>query len=368
MRLLIVLLLTASCLGDTLTLEFAQEGDPGNPRALIVVHNIFEDRDAFKPFLAAWDDRSWARDQFCSVYCFEYRDGGLSGLRSPEELGKELYSRISRGQFKKGRADDINPGRRPEPSDERQPDPSLKEENVQLLFAGYGYGGLVAREAALLAKKNQRKAGRVAYIGTPLDGLSTIDLILGLTVQERARNLGLSSAVSTSQMRSLSEGWWQLTSLFQNSEDWASYFAPLLQDTFFYAGYGTQARTFHPSENLLYGRNARIADDGKGSDGFLPIPVDWGKQTGPVSWIKETVLQQTPMADLTEKASAVTLELPDKEVLHAYLAMRENIETMVKGEGDLPPVGVYWDERHNRWMNAYASKKGLYEMMWGVGP
>ena len=90
--------------------------------------------------------------------------------------------------------------------------------------------------------------------------------------------------------------------------------------------------------------------------------------TGPVSWIKETVLQQTPMADLTEKASAVTLELPDKEVLHAYLAMRENIETMVKGEGDLPPVGVYWDERHNRWMNAYASKKGLYEMMWGVGP
>lgn len=368
MRFLLILLLTANCMGDTLTLEFSQEGDPDNPRALIVIHNIFEDRDSFKPFFAAWNDRSWARDQYCSVYCFEYRDGGLNGLKSPRELGEELYSKIRSGQFKKGHPDDTNPGLRTEPEDDRQPAPSLRSGNVQLLFAGYGYGGLVAREAALVAKKEQQKVTRVAYIGTPLDGLSTIDLVLGLTQRERAQNLGLSSALSLAQLNSLSQSWWDLTELYHRGRDWASYFAPLLQETSFSAGYGTQARTFHPTENLLYGRNVRVARDGKGSDGFLPIPVDWGKETGPVSWIKETVLLRTPFSELTEKASTVTLELPEQEMVHGYLAKRENIESVVKGNGDLPPVGVYWDERYNRWMEAYASKKGLYELMWGVAP
>ena len=35
---------------------------------------------------------------------------------------------------------------------------------------------------------------------------------------------------------------------------------------------------------------------------------------------------------------------------------------------EIPPIGVYWDERVPAWQNAYASRKGLYEMLWLVSP
>lgn len=365
MRFVLILLLSTCCWADTLTLEFAQEGDPGNPRALIVVHNMFENRDSLKPFLAAWSDRSWARDQYCSVYCFEYRSGGLRDLRTPEEIGKSLYSKIRSGRYKKGRADDVNPNLRTEPTDERQPTPSLKED-VELLFAGSGYGGLVVREAARLAKLDQRKTHRLAFLGTPLDGLSNIELVLGLTVPERSRSLGLSNPVSFGELSNLSTSWWLLTDVFHNATKWSDYFAPLLQETRFYSGTGAFYTPFHPTDNVLYGKNRKVLNDGKNGDGFLPRPVTWGKESGPIAWIKETELDGTSFSQLSEKGGAVMLELADKQLLHNYLAMREGIELAVKGEGELPPVGFYWDERHNRFMEAYASKKGLYEMMWGV--
>jgi len=66
-------------------------------------------------------------------------------------------------------------------------------------------------------------------------------------------------------------------------------------------------------------------------------------------------------------------QLVDEQVIFAYLTRRQQIEDTVRGDGELPPIGVYWDERdlagmQPSWRNAYASQKGLYEMMWGVSP
>ena len=142
--LLLILLLFDLGLAQTLTLEFAQEGDPTHPRALILIHNVMEERSAFKSILTAWDDRSWARDQYCSVYSFEYRSGGTRDLVSSEELAKNLYSKIRSDQFKEGRSDEVNSNARPDPSDSRQPSPTLRDENVELLFVGFGYGSIQA--------------------------------------------------------------------------------------------------------------------------------------------------------------------------------------------------------------------------------
>ena len=55
---------------------------------------------------------------------------------------------------------------------------------------------------------------------------------------------------------------------------------------------------------------------------------------------------------------------------HGYLVRRQVIEQMIRGadDGEIPPIGVYWDERVPGWQNAYASRKGLYELMWLASP
>ena len=52
------LVLSAVVRADTLTLEFAQEGEPEIPRAVILIHNAFENRQDMSAVLKRWGSRS----------------------------------------------------------------------------------------------------------------------------------------------------------------------------------------------------------------------------------------------------------------------------------------------------------------------
>ncbi len=369
----LVLLLTSIGSANTLRLEFVQEGDPSQPRALIVIHDAFEDRSTFADFFKSWSTLSWARDQYCSVYSYEYEGSGLQNLVATEVVAQDLYARLRADRFEKGRQDEVNPARRINPSDPRQPQAETADQKVQILLAGTGYGGLIARETSLIAKKDGRIVKRLAYLGTPLDGLSTIDLLLAFGVKDRAARFGL-QPLTQDQMTSMSGAWWSLTDLFDVGRDWSTYFAPAHAEVLAVAAYGAKANLPHPTDNVLYGRHRRLATDEQGSDGFVPQPLAWGAKTGPVPWLKEVVLKGSGHTDLTKAGAPFLLkEFLDREIVYSYLARRQGIEEMIRGNGELPPLGTYFDERESEgyqphWREAYATPKSLYEMMWGVGP
>ncbi len=363
---------------DTLRLEFAQEGEPLQARALIVLHDALEDRTAFANFFHNWSDRdrSWARSQYCSVYSYEYERSGLTNLATPREIAEALYAKVRSNRFAIVDPDDVNPQSTSAPKDPRQPGPTLEGQHLELLLAGHGYGGLVARELALLAKKDGRKVKRLGYIGTPLDGLSTIDLILAFTLPSRALSLGLTTPLDNSILTSLSQGWWSLVELFDSGRSWSEVFAPARTDQRVVTAYGSTLRSPHPTDNVLYGRHRRILNDGLSSDGFVPHPLAWGTTTGPMPWLVERTLEGVQHADLTKSRDTfifIVTELIDKEVTYEYLWRRQQIEDIIKATPDIKPLYIYWDERDTRaaapqWREAYASRKGLYQMMWGVAP
>lgn len=374
-RALLLLLLISQAHANQLTLEFAQEGDPTQQRALVVIHNTFESRIDMKTFFAAWAQNSWARDQYCSVYCYEYDGNGLGTLESSETLAADLYARItSNNSQTSGQPDDINPARRTQPTDHRQPPPDLGGSNLQLLLAGSGHGGLVARRVCTLANENGHPAHRVGYIGTPLDGLSTIDLVLGLTT-ERASLLSLENPLSEGQLETLAPAWWSLTDLFNPLGDWQKVFANAHNGATVVGAYGARGPEPHPTDNVLLARYRPAARDSTTwSDGWLPQAVAWGAQTGPLAWAKESQLENTRHADLTEQSTAFLLtEVVDRKVTFGFLARRQIIEEAIDAKTEDPPLYQYWDERDSdgmtpQWRDAYASRKELYEMMWGVAP
>ncbi len=371
--LLLILLLAPPAWANRLTLEFAQEGDPGQPRALIVIHNVFESREDFKSLFAAWAIGSWGRDQYCSVFAYEYDGNALKNLTSWETLGQDLLRRIQGNDFEVPRfPDSINPNGRGTPTDARQPAPRLNSDDLEILLVGYGYGGLVARQAAQLAKREGLKVTRIACVGTPLDGVSTLNLVLGLTTQ-RARSLGLQSPVTNLDL--LSPAWWTLTHLYDESRKWPEIFAPALRDVQIVAAYGGVKPAHLPTDNVLYGRYLPVAYESEnGSDGFLPQPLAWGRKTGPISFVKEAELELINHAVLTESASTFVLkEALQLDLVYSYLARRQGIEEFVRGKVGEPPLYQYWDEREGeglqaQYRGAYASRKGLYEMMWGLAP
>ncbi len=357
-----------------LSLEYAQEGEPTQPRALILIHNAFEGRDSFQPFFTAWAHGSWAREQYCSVYCYQYDDSGLADLGSSEELAKDLWQRIESDDVDEGEPDDINRTRRCTPTDTRQPRPNLSRDRVQLVLAGIGHGGLIARRVALLAQNAGRPAARAAYLGAPLDGLSTLDLVLGMTVPERAPLLGMERAVAPDRLAQLSPTWWQLPELYDDLKDWTAVFAPAYQNTKMLGAFASTAVPSHPTDNALYGRYRPAPRATTGwNDGWLPLALARAQKFGPVNWLSETVLNETSQAELTEKSAPFLLEKAlDRPVLYDYLSRRQVIEDYVRERVGEPPLYLYWDERNSdgyvaQWRGAYASRRGLYQMMWGVG-
>lgn len=369
MRILVVLLiLSTACAANTLSLEYAQEGEPEIPRALIVIHNVFESREDTAVLLQRWGERDWARSQYCSLYVYEYTRNGLYDLETPEALGKDLYSRISRGTFRRGQPDEVNPALRTEPTDPRQPDPTTRGD-TELILVGSGYGGVVAREVARLARADERKVVRVAYLGSPLDGLTTTELLLGMTLPERARGLGLPRTLTKSEFDRLSPAWWSLVQLSDRFKGWGSHFAEVHSEALGVVGFGTARLPFHPTDNVLYGRGRKLTGDDQQSDGFVPQASAWARHNGPIPWAREETLIGVEHSELTEKSNAFLIDWAvETQTTHSYLVRRQVIEETIKGDGELPPIGVYWDERVENWQNAYASAKGLYEMMWLVSP
>lgn len=369
MRTMFLLLLTTS-LGwaQTLHLEFAQQGDPKAPRALVVIHNSLESRDSLAEFFTQWADRNWARSQYCSVYSYSYTASDLQNLAVPEVLAKDLSAKIRANAFVTGEPDQANKYRTSEPADARQPKPTLQGDNLEVMFAGFGYGGLIAREAVLQTKASGLRVRRVAYLGAPLDGVSAIDLILSLTVRQRAQSVGLPEALPSQQLTLLGPGWWHLVELFDRERDWPNYFQSAYHEVTSTGGLGKIALPYHASDNVLYGKNQVVGGADPRGDGLLAAPLTRGKNNGPGTLLEETTFKDLPHHQLSEKAGpAILTSLVDKEITHDYLARREAIELAVAGKGDIEPIGVYWDERVPGYKNAYASPKGLYEMMWGVG-
>ncbi|MGE0493198.1 MAG: hypothetical protein AB7S38_28570 [Vulcanimicrobiota bacterium] len=358
---------------QTLRLEFAQEGDPQVPRALIIVHDALSNRAELSTLLEAWGTKSWARDQYCSVYTFEYQRHGLFDLESSERLAKSLLAQARADSFDAGGgADEVNPFRRTRPSDHRQPSPTIRR-CQELLLVGFGQGGLVVRQVARMAPAANLKVTRVAYVGTPLDGLATLDLILTLTIPERCAPMGLVRPLAPDELERLSDSWWELTRLFDYRRGWATYFTPAYQEIKSMALLGDYPRPLHPTDNVLYGRNHRVSLDGQGSDGLVPTSLARGTKNGPVALVAEQTLSSVHHRQLSERAADFLFkELLDREVTWDYLWRREGIEAFVRGRG-FDPIGTYWDERDNQytqpqWREAYATKKSLYEMMWGVAP
>jgi pimeloyl-ACP methyl ester carboxylesterase len=375
--LLFVLTLAVPGLGDrlgptTLRIEFAQEGEPSQPRALILIHDALQSRESLSTLLRLWGerDRSWARDQYCSVYSYEYQNSGLESLPTAAALAEDLYLKIRSDRFRRPYPDKVNPRVRPVPVNPPQPSPSLRSKKTELLLAGYGYGGLVARELSLLAKEDGLKVTRVAYVGTPLDGLSTLDLLLALSVPSRASKLGLPGPIGEDEFLNLSEGWQGLFTLYERASQLRRRFVPVLTETVFFGCYGNHKRPTHPTDNVLYGRHRRLADITQSGDGLSPLPMNWGERTGPIDWVVQSHLEKVHHQSLAfESADFILTELVDRKVTYDYLWRRQQIEDYVRGDGEILPLYIYWDERDTKyvapqWREAYASRKGLYEMMW----
>ncbi|MCA9796137.1 MAG: hypothetical protein KC910_30225 [Candidatus Eremiobacteraeota bacterium] len=358
---------------QTLRLEFAQEGEPQVPRAVIIIPDALSSRDELATLLQSWGTKSWARDQYCSVYTFEYQRHGLFDLETSERLAKSLLNLARSDSFDaSGGADEVNPYRRTRPSDHRQPTPTIRHCH-ELLLVGFGQGGLVARQLARMAPAARLKVTRVAYVGTPLDGLATIDLVQTLTIPERSAAMGLVRPLGPQELDRLSDAWWDLPRLFDYRRGWATYFTAAYQEVKSMALLGDYPRPLHPTDNVLYGRNHRVSLDGQGSDGMVPASLARGVKNGPAALVADQTLSGVHHRKLAERASEFLFkELIDREVTWDYLWRREGIEAFVRGRG-FDPIGIYWDERDNQatqpqWREAYATKKSLYELMWGVAP
>lgn len=349
-----------------LRLEFAQEGEPTKTRALFLIHDALQGRESLAPFLSTWSDRDrgWARNQYCSVYSYEYRSRGVRDLPESDVLAADLYDRIRRDKFIPAHPDEVNPRPKPVPENELQSAPQLAQKELEILIVGYGYGGLVARRLSQLAERDGLKVVGVACVGSPLDGLSTTELLLSFSIAERALALGLSHPLKSEEFFGLSSGWRSLVEIFEAPEPMAP-----SEGVRWLAYSGTSRLPNHPTDNVLYGARRRAADFRASGDGWCPQIATWGRLTGPIVWSASKESTSLHKELTSGSVEFLIAHLPDRETIDDYLWRRQQIEEFVRGDGEMEPLYIYWDERDNKhvlpqWREAYASRKGLYEMMW----
>lgn len=351
-----------------LTLEFVQEGDPQQPRALILIHGGSQSRAKLSQLLQRWGEKSWALRQYCSVYVYEY-DASLSTMNLPEEVASDLIARVSSDNFDSEAmaSDPVNPVRDVAVNDSRQPPPGLG--SADLIVLGFGVGGVVAREFALQASGKRLKVSRVAYAGSPLDGLTVMDLRLAASTPEGA------SALGTKSVGQLSAGWLYLSELTDSLADWSEAFKGLRRLSNF-AAYGRRgAAPRHPTRNVLYGRRAAFPDSLRAdTDGLVLRPSATGVATGLggdslVAQLAVPDGNHAELQDTQEVYDFLTGELTDKQTIDGYLETRQNIEDYYRFVLEAPVVGSYWDERDDefhapQWRESYADALGLYYWMW----
>ena len=338
----------------TLKLEFAQEGEPSQPRALIIIHDALNSRESLALFLQTWSarDYSWARSHYCSVYTYEYEESGLEDLARAEDLASDLLSRVNRNRVRLASPDEINPKPQLRPRVGMQPLPSFKRDNVEFLVAGVGYGGLVARHFAVQAKAEKKKVSRLAFVSTPLDGLSTVELFLAFS------------------KGTLSPAWLDLASLHQENERHRAELENGLAGTVVMSAEGVVERSRRSVDNVLYGRSLPVSPSAPSGNGLFKHLSMLGLGTATLPDQSQITVQDVPQGALPESLTNFLItKLVDQKITFDYLWRRQQIEDYVRGDGDIEPLYIYWDERDNKytipmWREAYASRRGLYEWMW----
>ena len=357
-------ILSTPTLAQQLRLEFAQEGDPQQPRALVIIHDAGSDRAGLTGFFDRWAIKGWARSQYCSLYSYEY-NATFDNLPSYDTLANNLMQRLQSNNFDASEIEDqVNQNRKVKVSDERQPQPQTSSLNTHLLFVGHGHGGLVARSAAVLARERGYEVKGIAYVGTPLDGLSTTELVFNTTIRERSDYLHMPRPLdSLEQVLRLSQAWWQLTELFDYSRGWNGQFAKAYE-TPSYALFGSVLRPPHPCDNVFYGRNTQVGV--LGFDGVYHRPLAKGLKNGPPNLVAEETLQETPHAELLQNPQGLEFlmtKVCEFNQLSAYLIQREGIEAIYAT--DQAPLGNYWDDRKNTFVPSFVDAETLYTLMWG---
>ena len=95
-----------------------------------------------------------------------------------------------------------------------------------------------------------------------------------------------------------------------------------------------------------------------------------GLYTGPEPATPVQTTEGIAQGELEEKYIEVILtKLVDQKITFEYLWRRQQIDEFIRGDGEIEPLYIYWDERDNKyvapqWREAYASREGLYKMMW----
>ena len=365
---LLWLMLISATMGQELRIEYAQQGDPEKPRALIVVHDLSQSREDLGPFLKSWGTLSWARAQYCSVYSYTY-PAEPEQVNSFEAVADSLLRFVLSNRFTIRDPDEVNPYATSEGFHGDQPDPSLRGEEVEFILVGQGFGGLVARKVCAELKRRERKVRSVGYLATPLDGLSTFEIVALFTQKERIQQLGYRHPFeSWGRFRTLSPGLWQLAEVRDPSQGYAEGFNPANEVAGF-GVFGNEAKALYPQDNAMYGRHSPVTSGG--FDGLMATLTQFGPVNGPASFTESLTLKQKPGVRLLKEAEAhqfIYDKVIDQKTIFEYLERRLGIEESYRGE-DNEPLGTYYDERPvAQWRNAYAPPDDLYKLMWGVGP
>ena len=369
LSLLFVLLATAGARAQ-LKLEFVQQGDPSNPRALIVIHRGLSDRSDLKPFFAEWG-RSWALQQFCSVYSYSY-PADLNSMPALDALGANLLTDIQTEDFDRSipGSDPINPLRTVVPSDSRQPPASFFKAGklVPTYVLAQGTGGLVAREMLAQAQKKGLKMQGVTYVGTPLDGVPMMSLNASLRQSVLCAQMGLTATPGSYAITHLSPGWLQVCSMWDAAKGWAARYAPAY-GVKTYLVYGTTTPRHLGADRVQYGRGRGLSAQSQADfDGWVTRHSAYGDKNGPTATVALGQLAvsspHSAMIGLDPVYQLVIQQMLTKATWVNYLMLREGIELYFH-KTQKKPLGFYYDESSTPvYKPAYALPGALYQFLW----
>lgn len=364
--LLLLAVTTAPAAAQNLRLEYAQQGDPQNPRALILIHGAFTDRTSLRPVLAQWGAKSWALAQYCSVYSYQY-PADLTNLKSFDDTAGDLLNRIENNSFNsQGSPDQANPHRETRVYDNRQPKPTFKAgtNGTHLLVVGVGVGGIVAAYFANQAVAAGYTVDRVGVFDSPVSGIPTSELMIAMEDPTSAQAWGTSSMTGATVL-TMSQGWQDLGRLRLKPPKFT------MPKTEFYATWDKQTALLPrtPFDNVLYGAGTPITKSARlETDGVIRKPVALGTLGGLPLAIKGNQPLVGPLHKdvLTspDLYTYLTHTIVDWKVIEDYLAGRANVEFYYQAFLGAKPHGLYWDDRYNVYKDVYSDPRGLYYYMW----
>ncbi len=379
---------------ENLRLEIPQEGDPENPRALILIHGVNSGRETWNDFLEQWErgtkgemklgveqQGNWGLKQYCAVYTFEYPAKPWN-MRTAPEIAESLVRRVRSNDFDESKLAG---------SDQR---PELRDSSIIVL--GHSHGGLVAREFALQGREGGLKILKAMFLGSPLNGLSLMELMSRAPILFEAKTL-----ITAIHNRALSKGWrWITEELPENPEQWLARYSLVYEDSYVVYGRLNISQVIAGGaansllgigvnklfgkvslwENILYTR-AFMAHLGS-SDGLIPVDSAQGTTHGPGEAVKAKqelpghahIHIQLPFSELRVvpglTSASETYDFFVEEVLkedgpliNGWLEKRKEIEHFYERFLDREPY-LYWNLNEKTSKLGRTTKEELFEQMW----